>query len=102
MSLFAGTKPQAQALAEVAAAATKRKAPVLLLEEDPENKKQSPRLVKFSASASRLSRASHHPSERPRASQAQEKWKPMPRDARVAEPRGQARPRKAQAPFSLH
>ena len=73
MGLFAGLKPQAQALAEVAAAATKRKTPVLLLKDEPETKKQSPRLVKFSASASRLSRASKLPSERPRASQAQER-----------------------------
>jgi len=59
MSLFAGTKPKAKALAEVAAAATKREAPVLLLEDDPETKKQSLRLLKFSAGASRLSRASN-------------------------------------------
>ena len=82
MGLFAKTKTASQALVEVGALATKlkRKPPVLLLEDDPEKKKQSPRLVKFSASASRLSRASRFPSERPRASQAQaRRWSYMPR-----------------------
>ena len=65
MGLFAKTKTPAQALVEVGALATKlkRKPPVLLLEDDKtKTKKQSPRLLKFSASASRLSRASRFPS----------------------------------------
>ena len=105
MGLFAKTKTPAQALVEVGALATKlkRKPPVLLLEDDKtKTKKQSPRLLKFSAIASRLSRASKLPSERPRASQAQEKWTAMPRDRRVGEFCDQARPRKPQVPFSLH
>ena len=80
MGLFAKTKTPEQALVEVGALATKlkRKPPVLLLEDDKtKTKKQSPRLLKFSAS---VSRASHHPSERPRASQAQaRRWSYMPR-----------------------
>ena len=82
MGLFKKTKTASQALVEVGALATKlkRKPTVLLLEDDKtKHKKQSPRLLKFSASASRLSRASHHPSERPRASQAQERRDDMPR-----------------------
>ena len=52
MGLFAKTKTPAQALVEVGALATKlkRKPPVLLLEDDKtKTKKQSPRLLKFSA-----------------------------------------------------
>ena len=83
MGLFAKTKTASQALVEVGALATKlkRKPPVLLLEDDKtKTKKQSPRLLKFSAIASRLSRASKLPSERPRASQAQaRRWSYMPR-----------------------
>ena len=58
MGLFAKTKTPEQALVEVGALATKlkRKPPVLLLEDDPEKKKQSPRLVKFSASVSPFAR----------------------------------------------
>ena len=62
MGLFAKTKTASQALVEVGALATKlkRKPPVLLLEDDKtKTKKQSPRLLKFSAIASRLSRASN-------------------------------------------
>ena len=73
MGLFKKTKTPAQALVQIGALTAKRKATVLLLKDKPEDKKQSPRLVKFSASASRLSRASKLPSERPRASQAQER-----------------------------
>ena len=80
MAFFAKTKTASQALVQVGALATKRKPTVLPLKDKPETKKQSPRLLKFSASVSRLSRASHHPSERPRASQAQaRRWSYMPR-----------------------
>ena len=59
MGLFAKTKTASQALVEVGALATKlkRKPPVLLLEDDKtKTKKQSPRLLKFSASVSPFAR----------------------------------------------
>ena len=63
MGLFKKTKTAAQALVEVGSLAGKRKPTFLLLKNEAETKKQSPRLLKFSASASRLSRASRFPSE---------------------------------------
>ena len=59
MGLFKKTKTASQALVEVGALATKlkRKPPVLLLEDDKtKTKKQSPRLLKFSASVSPFAR----------------------------------------------
>ena len=102
MGLFKKTKTAAQALVEVGSLATKREPPVLLLKDKPETKKQSPRLLKFSASASRLSRASKFPSEQPRASQAQERmWNAMPREHEAGEPRVSNEPQVPQAHFGL-
>ena len=56
MGLFKKTKTPAQALVQIGALTAKRKATVLLLKDKPEDKKQSPRLLKFSASVSPFAR----------------------------------------------